>query len=716
MNRFPRPVTLAWLALVVVSAAFIWGTGRRHAAQIERLSQEVPGAPADDRSPTGQVRGNRNLILPEQAAAGQPWIMDTQKLAAADAWFAAQADYDNAPDGRPVHGASPYRWWLRGLAGLLDGNPGQTVERAGILANPGLHALLALSLGLLVAWRFGAAAGGLLAAGLATTFPFTACFVAGVPDDHGLFLGANLAAWLLLLCGLHAGPGWTARGCFLLAATAAGLGLWLDTGGELVALGATAVAGALSARFSPQPSKAWRLWAVGGTVLATLAWWHFHRQGIAAFAPAGAPLASYTAAGNLWGWGRSEGGFPLVAALLPLILMLAAGWMWRREPARRPVLALSLGLAGVLLVLSTGQLRWWGLLDVALLGLLVVVASGLSAGFAGIGARTALVVLLLPGLVLAWPRRRQGETISPAEARSLIERDLAQWLAVRSEPGAIAYAPPALSASLAYYGGLRVLASPYPGNDAGVTLAVRLAGITSMDEAQALVLRRGIQYLILPSWDTALDEFAKAGSPTPERSLVALLRQWLPPRWLRPVPYQAPVVGGLEDAGVAVFEVVEPQENALALSRLAGYFVETGRLQLAAAVGDSLERGFANDAGALIARAQVALARNEARTFARVLPELLAATSDSKDEDLAWERRVALAVVLAQAKQPDLARKQAAYCLEEADVERLRSLGTLTLYRLLTLARGYHLEFKEPRLRETALSLLPAEFQAKLQP
>lgn len=633
MNRFPRPITLAWLALVVAAAAFIWGAGRRQAAQIEQLSNEVPGAPADPRSPTGYVRGNRNLILPEQAAAGQPWIMDTQKLAA----------------------------------------------------------------------------------GLATIFPFTAGFAAGLPDDHSLFLGANLAAWLLLLSGLHAGPGWAARGCFLVAAAATGLGLWLDTGGELVALTATAIAGALAARLAPQPSKAWYLWAAGAAVLAALSWLHFHGKG-AAFSPGGAPLASYTAASSLPGWLRGESGFPLVAALLPLTLVLAAVWLWRRDPARRPLLTLGLGLTGVLLVLSAGQLRWWGLLDVALLGLLAVVVTGLPAGFAGIGARTALVILLLPGLVLVWPRRRQGDEMSPAEARALIERDLAQWLAVRSEPGAIAYAPPALSASLAYYGGLRVLASPYPGNDAGVTLAVRVAGITSMDEAQALVQRRGIQYLILPSWDTALDEFAKAGSPTPERSLVALLRQWLPPRWLRPVPYQAPVVGGLGDVDVAVFEVVEPQDNALALSRLAGYFVETGRLQLAAAVGDSLERGFASDAGALIARAQVAMARNEARTFSRVLPELLAATADGKDEDLPWERRASLAVVLALAKHPDLARKQVTFCLEEADVERLRSLGTLTLYRLLTVARGYQLDFKDPRLRETALALLPAEFRAKLQP
>ncbi|MES1168269.1 MAG: hypothetical protein ABUL61_03770, partial [Oleiharenicola lentus] len=260
-----------------------------------------------------------------------------------------------------------------------------------------------------------------------------------------------------------------------------------------------------------------------------------------------------------------------------------------------------------------------------MLGLFAIVTTGLPAGFARLGWRTGLILMLVPGFVLSWPKTQTEEKLSPAQARTLIERDLAQWLSARSEPGTIAFAPPALSASLCYYGGLRVVATPFPGNQEGLALAVRIASATSTDEAQALVQRRGIQYLIVPSWDGVLDEFARIGSATPERSLVALLRQWLPPRWLRPVAYQMPVIPGLENDSLAVFEVVEPQENAVALSRLAEYFVETGRLDLAAAVGDSLEKAFANDAGALIARAQVALARNESRTLARIVPELLPA-------------------------------------------------------------------------------------------
>ncbi len=783
MNRFFRPVPLAWLALVVGAAALVWWGGMRRITQIERLSNQVSAARTDGQSPTGYARGTRNLLLPAGSTAGQPWIMDVQKMVATDTWRVTHADYDNAPEGRAVQGAAPYRWWLR----LLAGNSGREVERAALQANPALQVLLCLGLGLLAAGRWGAAAGGLVALGVAAIFPFGGAFAAGQPDDHGLFLGANLTGLLLLLAGSHGGEGRAARAWFAAAGAVGGFGLWLDAGSQLAALGALWTGGTAAAWFAPRfagggsPSLPWRSWAAGGSTVAILGWlvegraggisginldtnhpwlalawlggaevlvrlhrwrhggaprldlpvlavggvvmlfplaWLLHRGGVpASFGPAGSVLADLTAAPSLAGWIGAEGAnLALVAALLPLLFVPAALRLAWPNPSLRPGLCLALGTVVVLLLLGGWQLRWWGLLDAALLGLLVTALPATPAGFAGIGWRTGLALLLLPGLIVAWPRQAAGDALSPAEARALVERDLAQWLAVRSEPGAIAFAPPALSASLCYHGGLRVVASPYPGNQDGLTLAVRLASVTSVDEAQALVLRRSIKYLILPSWDETLDQFAKLGAQASDRTLVALLRQWLPPRWLRAVPYQMPVIPGLENDSLAVFEVVEPQENAVALSRLAEYFVETGRLELAAAVGDSLAQSFAADAGALVARAQVALARGESKTLARILPELLPAIAEGKDEDLPWERRANLAIVLAQVKRTDLARAQAEFCLKEADLERLRSLGPVSLFRLLTLARALRLDFAEPDLHGAALELLPEEYRAQLQP
>jgi hypothetical protein len=785
MSRFPRPTALAWLSLVVIASAFIWGAAWRRAGQAEQLSNSTAAAPLDAKSPSGYARGNRNLVLPDYAVSPQPWIMDVQKLVATGTWRIRQVDYDNAPEGRAAHGSSLQRWWLRLIAGFTDGNRGQSVERAALFANAALQVLLCAGLGCLAAWQFGAAAGGLLAAAIALLFPFAAGYAPGRLDDHALFLALNLTGWILLLSGMR--PDRRAPGIWFIAAgAAAGLGMWIDAGTQLVVCGAIG-AGVGATRWRPAAAAGtpamplpWRLWAAAGGLVAIAGWlvegrpggiaglslgsnhpwlvlawlafaeflrriescrpplaraglltlaaaalaclgpmaWLLYRGGTSsAFGPTASLLAEYTAGGGIAGWLKGEGsGFPLVASLLPIAVGGIALWSWQRDSARRPLLAFGLAASVLLLVLGLWQLRWWGLLDIALLGLLVVIVAGLPESFAGLGVRVALALVLLPGLALVWPRSRHGEEMSPTEARALVERDLAQWLAVRSEPGAIAFAPPALSASLSYYGGLRVIASPFAGNRDGLALAGRISGITSMDEAQALVQRRGIQYIILPSWDPVLDELAKIGSPTPERSLIALLRQWLPPRWLRPVPYQLPVIGGLEQDSVAVFEVVEPQENAIALSRLAEYFAETGRLQLAAAVGDSLERGFATDAGALIARARVALARGEGRVLSRVLPALLPAVADGKDEDLPWERRVSLAIVLAHAKRPDLVRTQLKFCLAEADRERLRALGPVTLYQFLTLAAANHVEFTDPALHQFALGLLPEEFRAQLRP
>lgn len=789
MNRFFRPPSLPWLALTVGATLFVlWGTSQR-VAEFERVSELAPGMPPDDVSPTGYFRGTRNLILPERTPSGLPWIMDAQAAQASDTPL-TRVEYDNAPEGRPIHGASAYRAWIRFLAtvqGSWQDLPARAIERAALHANPMLQVLLCLGAGLFVMARFGPATGGLVSLGIAVLFPITAVFAPGQPDDHALFLSANVGAMLLLVAGTRATLGRARRIQFVLGGACAGLGLWLDGGTQLIALTAVWFGGMLAAWFVPRDTPGstpsmplpWRWWAAGGAIVALAGWlvegrpggalgvtidvnhpllvaawlagaealvrltkWRqeagrrdlfglviatailvlvtawllYHGGRPMSFGPAGSALANYTGAESIAGWIRSDGlGLPLVASALPLLLVaLALRQLVKTDQAGRRNLLVVTGAAIFLIVLCVVQVRWWGILDAVLLGLLPVVVTGLPVGFAQLAWRSAVALLFLPAFVLSWPRTQVAEELTPTQARALIERDLAHWLSARSEPGAITLAPPALSGSLAYYGGLPVIASPFAGNQDGLTLAVRIAATTSADEAQALLMRRGVQYVVVPSWDTVLDELARLGPDASDRSLIALLRQWLPPRWLRPVPYQMPMINGLAGDSVAVFEVVEPQENAIALSRLAEYFVETGRLDLAVAVSDSLEQAFANDAGAMIARAQVAIARGESRTLARVVPLLLPAVADGKDEDLSWERRANLAIVLAQVKRPDLARPQVEFCLEEADAERLRSLGTISLYRLLALARGYGLAFADPTLHAVALGLLPPEFRQQL--
>ena len=785
MNRFFRPAALAWLALVVGATAWVAWLDARQIGRLEQVGGATPTTAIDPGSSTGYARGTRRLLLPDTASS-QPWIMDVQKLAATNSWRVTRADYDNAPEGRPVAGPTAYRWWLRAVTEVerwRDIEPaGRAVERAALHADPVLHVFLCLAGGLFVAWRFGVVAGAFVALGSAILLAHAQVFAPAQPNPHGLFLTTTLASLLLVLAGWRAADERSARRWLAAAGVAAGFGFWLDAGSGLAVVAAVLGGGLLAAWLARRASGPevrtlpWRAWAAGGAIVAIAGWlvegrpggitgtgpgqnhpllalawlgaaeilvrapalvrgqtsrreWSWFVAGLGAllaplgwlmsrgseidFGPNHPALAGH---GSLLVWFRNDGlSGGMIAALLPLLLLAVAGYLLRGRTNWRQPLAFALGATIVALVLGFCQLRWWGLADTLLILLLAVVTAAFTAsGLAALAARSALGFLLLPAFAVAWPRPATANDLVPTEARALVERDLAQWLALRSEPGTIAFAPPAISGSLCYYGGLRVVASPYPGNQDGLALAARIAGTPSTDEAQALIQRRGIQYIVLPSWDDSLDRLAQAGSATPERSLVALLRQWLPPRWLRPVAYQLPVIPGLEQDSLAVFEVVEPQENAVALSRLAEYFVETSRPALAVAVADALEKSFAADAGAMIARAKVALARGDGRALARVMPELLPAVADGRDEDLSWERRANLALVLTQTKHPDLARTEMEFCLQEADTERLRSLGPVTLFRFLSIARTHHLEFADPQLLAFSLSLLPAEFQAQL--
>jgi hypothetical protein len=84
------------------------------------------------------------------------------------------------------------------------------------------------------------------------------------------------------------------------------------------------------------------------------------------------------------------------------------------------------------------------------------------------------------------------------------------------------------------------------------------------------------------------------------------------------------------------------------------------------------------------------------------------------DRSLAWDRRVSLAVVLAQGGREDLAREQVRRCLEKFDAARLRSLTTASLYRLLVMSKTFGLELPDPQLRELAAKLLPVELRSRL--
>jgi hypothetical protein len=228
-----------------------------------------------------------------------------------------------------------------------------------------------------------------------------------------------------------------------------------------------------------------------------------------------------------------------------------------------------------------------------------------------------------------------------------------------------------------------------------------------------LIRRREVTHIIVPSWDTYLSEFARSGLGQLEGSFLDRLNKWAIPPWLRPVPYQLPGLASFEGQSVVVLEVVEEQDPAAALSRIAEYFVEMGQLDLAASSAQSLRR-FPADVGAWVARAQVEIARGDDEALANSLKVLQTRLASKADRSLPWDRRVSLSIVLARGKHADLAREQVRRCLAELDEPKLRSLTTGSLYRLMVLSKGLGVPVPDPQLRELALELLPAESRAKL--
>lgn len=419
-------------------------------------------------------------------------------------------------------------------------------------------------------------------------------------------------------------------------------------------------------------------------------------------------------ASGLLEWVAREGITTLaVATLLPLALaavLLVRMVRAKGDPMQRAVAALAVGAILATVLLASIHLRRWVVLDGALLAGLAFCAAPLSAPassrFGQTVWATACAALFIPGVLVLTPRG-PTESVNESELASLIERDLAHWLAKRVGEGRTAViASPRLAASLAFEGGFSALGSPYRENRAGFDLSLRIAGTGSQDEAFALMTNRGITHVVLASWDTSLEEFAKLGDRDGS-SLVALLHKWLPPRWLRPVPYPVPQVPGATPPNVLVFELVELQDNSVALSVLAEYFVETGRAGLAGSVAEALGRLFPEDIGAQVARVRAAGAVGDRDTVREAFDKVIVLLESVGDSRLPWERRVALALLLAEARRLDLAVQRMERCIDELDEQRLRTLTPATLQRFVALGDALNIKPADPALWKLAHSLMP---------
>jgi hypothetical protein len=303
--------------------------------------------------------------------------------------------------------------------------------------------------------------------------------------------------------------------------------------------------------------------------------------------------------------------------LAPLGALLPAIWVLKNRriagPTRAAV-AITLGPVMVALSLACVRLDWWQTLDALLLVTLAAVAPGISSQAIGPKARlgwiSVVVVLLAPGLIhaLGWDRPRHGEVLSRTELQNLILRDLAGWISQHSAPGTvIVLSPPSASIALSYYGAFRGLGSVSDENKDGIRAAIRIMSARNVDVAKETVNRRNITHIVLLSWDTFFDDFARAAGGQIEGTFIDKLKFTTLPRWLRPLAYPLPSIPGFEDQSVTVLEVVDEQDDATSLGNIALYFAEMGDLDRARSAAEGLTR-FSTDFGAWVVRAQVAAA------------------------------------------------------------------------------------------------------------
>lgn len=427
---------------------------------------------------------------------------------------------------------------------------------------------------------------------------------------------------------------------------------------------------------------------------------------------------------DFWNWYLRDGITPAAwAAMVPVLLLLPAVWMLvlrNSGTAARIRLAIALGPVLVALGFAWYRLSWWSTLD-AMLIVLVVASTAALAG----GARSRFIrwswcgfvlAVLAPGAarLVSSVEDETKQALSVAEVTELTDRELAHWLAKEAGPGgALILAPLTETSSLCFYGGLRGLGTLDWENNDGLVGAMRISSATTEKEARELMQRRGVTHIVIPSWDSQLDDYARAGLGKLEGSFIDRLHQWALPNWLRPVPYQFPVVEGLENRSVVILQTVEEQNDVGAMSRLTEYFVEMNQLDQAAGTAQLLRR-YPVDIGALTARAQVDLARGDSDGFKQTIGLLLPRLSGVASRFLPWDRRASLAVVLARSGNVDKSKEQVRRCLADINEARMRSLTTGSLYRLLVLGKAFDIEIADPELRALALQMLPPELRSRL--
>ena len=119
-SRFSSAI---WLVPLLAAIALVLCDAIHHARHFQKASAHygvaVRAPQVDASSPTGFADNRRHIVYPSRWVDGQHWIVQTQQMLASHDARLRHVDHDNAPAGRDVHWAAPFRWWL-GLCAWVD--------------------------------------------------------------------------------------------------------------------------------------------------------------------------------------------------------------------------------------------------------------------------------------------------------------------------------------------------------------------------------------------------------------------------------------------------------------------------------------------------------------------------------------------------------------------------------------------------------------------
>jgi hypothetical protein len=276
----PRPLrSCLWVVVVAAALTCItWSATQRarHVAQISRIGI-APEATATN--PATRPL----LIVPERINAAYAWLAETRQMFAQHQIRVRHIDYENAPYGRDLAAASPYRWWLGVVAAgdrlIARDSTDRAIDRAALVADPLLAALVLILLGAFVARRLGLAASAAAVIGLATLYPLAVSFLPGVPSDRGMVVATSMATVLFLVIGATSTNSGQTRRWFVAAGFAAGFALWLNPAHAVALIGGLFVAalvaswlrrGRVAVAATEPTALPWRAWSIAGATVTLL--------------------------------------------------------------------------------------------------------------------------------------------------------------------------------------------------------------------------------------------------------------------------------------------------------------------------------------------------------------------------------------------------------------------------------------------------------------